>query len=121
MDTANVVPQFTNAAAAGKPPDVQFLFNGIYHMENVWLGYVAPLTGLVDQAVLDKSGATNMSVFEGKQYRVGFYSVPFGLAYNKAHFDRRGSTRSRRPTRGTRSSRPATSSSRRARSRSAAV
>ena len=90
MDTANVVPQFTNAAAAGKPPDVQFLFNGIYHMENVWLGYVAPLTGLVDQAVLDKSGATNMSVFEGKQYRVGFYSVPFGLAYNKAHFESAG-------------------------------
>ena len=87
MDTANVVPQFTNAAAAGKPPDVQFLFNGIYHMENVWLGYIEPLTGLVDQAVLDKSGATKMSVYEGKQYRVGFYSVPFGIAYNKAHFD----------------------------------
>ena len=31
MDTANVVPQFTTAAAAGKPPDVQFLFNGIYY------------------------------------------------------------------------------------------
>ena len=90
MDTANVVPQFTNAAAAGKPPDVQFLFNGIYHMENVWLGYIEPLTGLVDQAVLDKSGATNMSVFDGKQYRVGFYAVPFGIAYNKAHFEKAG-------------------------------
>ena len=32
MDTNNVIPQFTNAAAAGHPPDVQFLFNGIYHM-----------------------------------------------------------------------------------------
>ena len=49
MDTANVVPQFTEAAAAGKPPDVQFLFNGIYHMENVWLGYLDPLDDLVAQ------------------------------------------------------------------------
>ena len=38
MDTSAVIPQFTEAAAAGKPPDTQFLFNGIYHMENVWLG-----------------------------------------------------------------------------------
>jgi raffinose/stachyose/melibiose transport system substrate-binding protein len=90
MDTNNVVPQFTNAAAAGKPPDVQFLFNGIYHMENVWLGYIEPLNGLVDQAVLDASGATKMSTYEGKQYRVGFYSVPFGIAYNKAHFEKAG-------------------------------
>ena len=40
MDTSAVIPQFTEAAAAGEPPDVQFLFNGIYHMENVWLGYI---------------------------------------------------------------------------------
>jgi raffinose/stachyose/melibiose transport system substrate-binding protein len=90
MDTNNVVPQFTNAAAAGKPPDVQFLFNGIYHMENVWLGYLEPLNGLVDQAVLDKSGATKMSTYEGKQYRTGFYTVAFGIAYNKAHFEKAG-------------------------------
>jgi raffinose/stachyose/melibiose transport system substrate-binding protein len=88
MDTDNVVPQFTNAAASGNPPDVQFLFNGIYHMENVWLDYVAPLNGLVSDDVLAKSGATQMSVFEGKQYRVGFYSVGFGIAYNKDHFEK---------------------------------
>ena len=52
MDTSNVIPQFTNAAAAGHPPDVQFLFNGIYHMENVWLGYVNELNGLLPASVL---------------------------------------------------------------------
>ena len=52
MSTDNVIPQFTNAAAAGHPPDIQFLFNGIYHMENVWLGYIAPLNGLVSDQVL---------------------------------------------------------------------
>ena len=46
MDTAQVIPQFTKAASAGAVPDVQFLFNGIYHMENVWLNYLKPLEGL---------------------------------------------------------------------------
>jgi ABC-type glycerol-3-phosphate transport system substrate-binding protein len=90
MDTDQVIPQFTEAAAAGNVPDVQFLFNGIYHMENVWLGYISPLNDLVSQDVLDNSGATQLSVFEGQQYRVGFYSVGFGIAYNKELFEAAG-------------------------------
>jgi raffinose/stachyose/melibiose transport system substrate-binding protein len=90
MDTNNVIPQFTNAAAAGHPPDVQFLFNGIYHMENVWLGYLSALEGLVSSNVLKNSGATQLSVFKGKHYRVGFYTVGFGIAYNKDHFRKAG-------------------------------
>ena len=90
MDTSNVIPQFTNAAAAGHPPDVQFLFNGIYHMENVWLGYVNELNGLLPASVLKSSGATKLSVYKGKQYRVGFYAVGFGIAYNKSHFRKAG-------------------------------
>jgi ABC-type glycerol-3-phosphate transport system substrate-binding protein len=90
MDTNNVIPQFTNAAAAGHPPDIQFLFNGIYHMENVWLGYINELNSLIPKSVLAASGATPLSVYKGKQYRVGFYSVGFGLAYNKSHFEKAG-------------------------------
>jgi len=90
MDTNNVIPQFTNAAAAGHPPDVQFLFNGIYHMENVWLGYVNELNSLLPKALLKNAGATQLSAFKGKQYRVGFYSIGFGIAYNKAHFKKAG-------------------------------
>jgi raffinose/stachyose/melibiose transport system substrate-binding protein len=90
MDTVQVVPQFTNAAAAGKPPDIQFVFNGIYHMENVWLGYIQPLNGLVADDILAKSGATTLSVYQGKQYRVGFYIVGFGIEYNKDLFDKAG-------------------------------
>jgi ABC-type glycerol-3-phosphate transport system substrate-binding protein len=71
-------------------PDVQFFFNGIYHMENVWLGYIDPLNDLVSQQVLDDSGATQLSVFEGQQYRVGFYSIGFGVAYNKDLFQKAG-------------------------------
>ena len=88
MDTDAVIPQFTEAAAAGNVPDVQFFFNGIYHMENVWLGYIEPLNGRVSDDVLENSNATPLSVFEGKQYRVGFYPVGFGIAYNKDLFEK---------------------------------
>jgi multiple sugar transport system substrate-binding protein len=90
MDTSQVIPQFTQAAAAGKPPDVQFVFNGIYHMENVWLGYIQPLNGLIPDNVLAQSGATQLSVYEDQQYRVGFYIVGFGIEYNKELFDKAG-------------------------------
>jgi ABC-type glycerol-3-phosphate transport system substrate-binding protein len=40
--------------------------------------------------VLKNSGATQLSVYKGKQYRVGFYSIGFGLAYNKSHFKKAG-------------------------------
>ncbi len=90
MDTANVIPQFTNAAAAGKPADIQFLFNGIYHMENVWLGYLSPLNDLISGETLASSGATVMSTFDAEQYRVGWYIVGFGVEYDKELFDKAG-------------------------------
>ncbi len=90
MDTAQVIPQFTKAAAAGSVPDVQFLFNGIYHMENAWLGYLKPLNGLVSAATIKHGGGTTMSNYQGKTYRTGFYSLAFGVQYNKEHFDKAG-------------------------------
>ena len=90
MDTAQVIPQFTKAASAGAVPDVQFLFNGIYHMENAWLGYLKPLNGLVSAATIKQGGGTTMSNYQGKTYRTGFYSLAFGVQYNKDHFDKAG-------------------------------
>jgi raffinose/stachyose/melibiose transport system substrate-binding protein len=90
MDTSQVIPQFTQAAAAGEPPDIQFVFNGIYHMENVWLGYIQPLNGLVPDDILAQSGATALSIYEDQQYRVGWYIVGFGIEYDKEAFDKAG-------------------------------
>jgi raffinose/stachyose/melibiose transport system substrate-binding protein len=90
LDTGQVIPQFQTAASAGEPPDVQFFWNGIYHMESVWLGYVEPLNELIPGDVLERSGATQLSIFEGQQYRVGWYSLGLGLAYNKNLFDQAG-------------------------------
>jgi ABC-type glycerol-3-phosphate transport system substrate-binding protein len=90
MATDQVIPQFTRAAAAGKVPDVQFLFNGIYHMENVWLGYLQPLDGLVSAATIQHGGGTPLSAYDGKHYRTGFYGLGFGIQYNKHHFAKAG-------------------------------
>jgi raffinose/stachyose/melibiose transport system substrate-binding protein len=90
QDTAVVISQFQTAAAAGNPPDIQFLWNGIYHMESVWLGYLAPLDGLVSDDVLKASRPTVLSRFGGKTYRLGWYPAPMLWSYNKDLFDKAG-------------------------------
>lgn len=90
MDTCCVISQFSTAAAANEPPDVQFFFNGIYHMENVWLGYVEPLNDWVPEDILKNSNATPLSQYDGKQYRLGWYPVPLFWEYNKDSYDKAG-------------------------------
>jgi ABC-type glycerol-3-phosphate transport system substrate-binding protein len=81
--TDNVISDFTTAAAAGKPPDLQYMWNGIYHMENVWLGYIEALNGLIPADELKHHYASPLSFFEGKQYRSGWYLLPVHWVYNK--------------------------------------
>src|SRR3954469_19192902 len=90
QDTAVVISQFQTAAAAGNAPDIQYLWNGIYHMESVWLGYLAPLDGLVSDEVLQASKPTLLSKFGGKTYRMGWYPAPMLWIYNKDLFDKAG-------------------------------
>lgn len=90
QNTDVVISQFQTAAASNEAPDVQFLWNGIYHMESVWFGYLSPLNGLVDQSVLDRSSATPLSFYQGNQYRVGWYPLPMIWEYNKDVFDNAG-------------------------------
>jgi raffinose/stachyose/melibiose transport system substrate-binding protein len=90
QDTAVVISQFQTAAAAGNAPDVQYLWNGIYHMESVWLGYLKPLNGLVKDDVLKASQPTLLSHFGNNIYRMGWYPQPMIWAYNKDLFDQAG-------------------------------
>src|SRR3954469_25831270 len=90
QDTAVVTSQFQTAAAAHKAPDIQYLWNGIYHMESVWLGYLAPLSGLVNADVLKASQPTLLSHYDGKIYRMGWYPLPMIWCYNKDLFDKAG-------------------------------
>lgn len=90
QDTGVVISQFQTAAAANSAPDLQFLWNGIYHMESVWFDYLTPLNGLVNDDVLAESGATQLSHFDGNQYRVGWYPLQMVVFYNKVLFDNAG-------------------------------
>ena len=90
QDTTDVVAGFQRASAAQNAPDIAFLWNGIYHMESVWQGYVEPLNDLIPQGLLESSNATTLSIFEGKQYRLGWYAVPMLWVYNKQMFEKAG-------------------------------
>jgi len=90
QDTAVVISQFQTAAAAGEAPDIQFLWNGIYHMESVWLGYLQPLNGLVADQVIKDSSPTLLSNFGGQTYRLGWYPLPMIWIYNKDLYDQAG-------------------------------
>jgi multiple sugar transport system substrate-binding protein len=76
---------------------VQFFWNGIFHMQSVWRGFLLPLNGLVSRSVLERSGATRHSLFNGKQYRVGFYRLGHGVTYNKRLFEKAGLDADRPP------------------------
>lgn len=90
QDTAVVISQFQTAAASGEAPDVQFLWNGIYHMESVWLGYLQALDGLVKEDVVEASNPTLLSKFGGHTYRLGWYALPMIWIYNKDAYDKAG-------------------------------
>ncbi|MEO3428731.1 ABC transporter substrate-binding protein [Pelagibius sp. CAU 1746] len=90
QDTNAVITQFQTAAAAKEAPDIQYFWNGIYHMESVWLGYARPVSGLVADAVVEASSPTVLSRYEGQTYRVGWYPIPMVWYYNKKVFEEAG-------------------------------
>lgn len=98
QDTATVISEFQTASAAGNAPDIQFLWNGIYHMESVWLGYLEPLNGLVSDELLKQADATVLSIYQGKQYRLGWYAASPMWLYNKEMFDKAGLNADEPPT-----------------------
>ena len=90
QDTAVVISQFQTAAAAGEAPDMQYFWNGIYHMESVWFGYAQPVNGLVSDELLKATNPTLLSNYDGNVYRVGWYPIPMVWYYNKELFNKAG-------------------------------
>lgn len=88
--TANVIDDFTTASAAGTPPDLQYLWNGIYHQQNVWLGYIEPLNDWIPEDELKHMYASELSNYQGKQWRAGWYLIPMIWVYNKKLYKEAG-------------------------------
>jgi raffinose/stachyose/melibiose transport system substrate-binding protein len=90
MDTLVVISEFQTASAAGAAPDSIFLWNGIYHMESVWLGYLDPMENFFSAEEIAATRPTKLSVYQGKTYRLGWYSAGPLYVYNKDMFDQAG-------------------------------
>ncbi len=85
-----VLPGFPAAAAAGSAPDLHFFWNGIYLVDHVWKGYLAPLDGLVDAAALEAIGGGPQSRVGRKTYRAAWYVIPVLWVANRAVLARAG-------------------------------
>jgi raffinose/stachyose/melibiose transport system substrate-binding protein len=81
--TENVFSDFPTAAAAGNPPHLQYMWNGVYTLEWVWLGGVEALNKYLSADELDRMYSIPLTTFKGNAYRVGWYMFAFGWAYNK--------------------------------------
>jgi len=90
QDTAVVISEFQTASAANDAPDMQFLWNAIYHMETAWLGYLEPLNNLLSEEEIWATNPTVLSVYQGDVYRTGWYSASLLMLYNKEIFDKAG-------------------------------
>jgi raffinose/stachyose/melibiose transport system substrate-binding protein len=90
QDTAVVISEFQTASAANDAPDMQFLWNAIYHMETAWLGYLEPLNNLLSEDEIWATNPTVLSVYQGDIFRTGWYSASLLMLYNKEIFDKAG-------------------------------
>ncbi len=90
QDTAVVISEFQTASAANDAPDMQFLWNAIYHMETAWLGYLEPLNNLLSEDEIWATNPTVLSVYQGDVFRTGWYSASLLMLYNKEIFEKAG-------------------------------
>jgi multiple sugar transport system substrate-binding protein len=59
-------------------------------MESVWLGYLDPLEEFFSAEEIAATRPTKLSVYQGKTYRLGWYSAGPLYLYNKDMFDQAG-------------------------------
>lgn len=85
-----VLPGFPAAAQAGTAPDLHFFWNGIYLVDHVLRGYVAPLDALLDPRELDAISGGPQSRVGGRTYRASWYVIPVVWVANEDVLERAG-------------------------------
>ena len=78
-----VLPGLPEAAQAGRAPDLHFFWNGIYLVDSVWRGLVAPLEPLFETSELDEISGGPQSRVGGLTYRAGWYVIPVMWVANR--------------------------------------
>jgi ABC-type glycerol-3-phosphate transport system substrate-binding protein len=78
-----VLTKLPDAASAGRPPDIHFLWNGIYHVDFVWRNLLEPLDGLFHPEELRAYGGGPQSIVGGLTYRLAWYVIPVVWVANR--------------------------------------
>lgn len=82
--TDGLVPTFQTAAQAGKGPDIQYFWGGIYSMEPYWKGWSRPVSDYIPASELKHYINAKEDTFGGKVITAPWYVQPsFPLLYRK--------------------------------------
>jgi raffinose/stachyose/melibiose transport system substrate-binding protein len=92
QSTDTLLPAFQSAIAAQEGPDIQYVWGGMYTMEYVWGGGIAPVDGLIPEDelahyILIDDVERN---YDGQVWSVPFYMVDNVVVYNPSLFDKAG-------------------------------
>lgn len=90
QSTDQLIPAFKTAAAAKQGPDIQYLWGGVYTLEDAWAGNLVSLNDLIPANELSHYLNNNERSFEGKQWGIGWYLSDNVMAYNKDLFKKAG-------------------------------
>ena len=85
QDSDTLISAFRTAESAGAGPDVQYLWGGAVALEDVWLGYITPLSDYItpeQMKDIDQSALAETN-WDGKQWALPAYQVAMSVTYNK--------------------------------------
>jgi len=82
--TDGLIPAFQTAAAAGKGPDIQFFWGGIYSMEPTWHDWIRPISDYLPASETKHYLNAKEDTYQGKLWTAPWYVQPsFPLLYRK--------------------------------------
>lgn len=89
--TDGLIPTFQTAAAAGKGPDIQYFWGGIYSMEPTWKDWIRPISDYLPASETRHYLNAKEDTYQGKIMTAPWYVQPsFPLLYRKDVLQRAG-------------------------------
>lgn len=89
--TEGLVPAFRTAAEAGKGPDIQYFWGGIWSLENAFDDYIRPVSDYIPEEELQHYINYDESSFDGKNWAAPWYVQPsFPVLYRNSVFEDAG-------------------------------
>ena len=88
QESDTLASAFRTAEEAKAGPDVQFLWGGVFTLEEVWLDHLVPISDYISKEDLSDvfPSALAETYWDGKQWGFPSYQLTFGVAYNKKMF-----------------------------------